>query len=139
MRINTYLYFNGDCEEAFKFYERVLGGKIVAMMTHGGSPAAEHASPDMQDKIMHALLTIGDRDLMGSDLPPEYKEDMKGFSVALHVDDPAEADRLFNDLAEGGKVVMQIEQTFWAVRFGMLVDRFGTPWMVNCAPAEAKG
>jgi PhnB protein len=132
MQLNPYLTFNGQCEAAFKFYERVLGGKIVAMIPHEGSPAAEHVPSEWRNKIMHARLAVGDKVLMGSDAPPGHQEDMKGFSVSLGIDDPKDAERIFHALAENGTVRMPIQETFWAVRFGMLVDRFGTPWMINC-------
>ncbi|HYU35538.1 MAG TPA: VOC family protein [Thermoanaerobaculia bacterium] len=137
MQLNAYLFFNGDCAEAFKFYEQCLGGKIVMMMTHGESPAADHTAPDWQDKIIHARLTVGDAVLMGSDSPPEYQEEAKGYSVSLGTSDPAEAERIFNALAENGTVKMPFQETFWARGFGMLTDRFGIPWMINCEKAQA--
>ena len=133
MQLNPYLTFNGQCEEAFKFYEKALGGKIVGMVRHEGTPAAEHVPPAWRHKIMHAFMTVGGTALMGSDAPPERYSEPKGFSVSLQMDDPAEAERVFKALAEKGTVHMAIQQTFWADRFGMLVDRFGIPWMVNCS------
>lgn len=135
MQLNPYLFFNGQCEAAFRFYERCLGGKIVMMLTHGESPMAEQTPAGWNDKIIHARMVVGDDVLMGSDAPPEHYEEMKGFSVSLIIDDPAEADRVFHALAENGTVRMPIQKTFWAVRFGMLVDQFGTPWMINCEQA----
>jgi len=132
MQLNSYLTFNGQCEAAFKFYEQCLGGKIEAMMPHAGTPAEEHVPVEWRDKIMHARLAVGDGVLMGSDAPPERYEKPRGFSVSLQVKDPAQAERAFHALAEGGAVQMPIQPTFWAARFGMLVDRFGTPWMINC-------
>jgi PhnB protein len=132
MQVNSYLTFDGRCEAAFKFYEKVLGGKIEAMIPHAGTPAEEHVPPEWRSKIMHARLTVGDDVLMGSDAPPGMFEDPKGFSVALQFKDPADAERVYHALADGGTVRMPIQQTFWAARFGMLVDRFGTPWMINC-------
>ena len=132
MQLNPYLTFNGQCEAAFKFYEKVLGGKIEAMMTFGGSPMEDRAPAEWRDKIMHARLTAGVNVLMGSDAPPDRYEPMKGITVSIGVDDPAEAERIFHALAEGATVQMPIQQTFWATRFGMLTDRFGTPWMINC-------
>jgi PhnB protein len=132
MQLNPYLFFKGNCKEAFTFYEKVLGGKISAMMTHGETPAAEHTKPEWQDKIIHARMTFGDQVLMASDAPPEHYRPMQGFSVSLSVEEPAEADRIFKAFSEGGEVTMPIQETFWAHRFGMLVDRFGTPWMINC-------
>jgi PhnB protein len=135
MQLNPYLTFSGQCEAAFKFYERVLGGKIEAMIPHEGTPAAEHVPSEWRNKIMHARLVVGDKVLMGSDAPPVRYEAMKGFSVTLGIDDPADAERIFHALAENGTIRMPIQKTFWAAGFGMLVDQFGTPWMINCEQA----
>ena len=133
MQIAPYLLFNGTCGEAFRFYERVLGGTIDFIQTNGESPMADQTPPEQRDKVIHVHMTVGDRVLMGSDAPPEYFEKPQGFSVSIHVDEPAEAERVFNALSEGGQVTMPLGKTFWAQSFGMLVDRYGTPWMVNCA------
>jgi PhnB protein len=135
MQLNPYLTFDGQCEAAFEFYAQCLGGKIVAMMTHAETPAADQVPLDWRNKIIHARLVVGDKVLMGSDAPPDLYEGAKGISVMLGIDDPAEAERVFWSLAEGGKVGVPIEKTFWALRFGMLVDRFGVPWMINCEQA----
>lgn len=135
MQLNPYLSFNGQCEAAFKFYEQCLGGKIEAMITHGGSPMEGQVPSEWHNKILHASLSVGDSVLMGSDAPPERYEQPTGFSVSLGIDDAADAERIFHALAENGKVTMPIQQTFWADRFGMLVDRYGTPWMINCGKA----
>jgi PhnB protein len=132
MKLSPYLTFNGQCEAAFKFYEKCLGAKIVAMIPHTGTPAAEHVPPEWGDKILHAALMVGDQFLFGSDAPPERYQAPKGISISIQIDDPAEAERIFHALAEGGQVGMPIQQTFWAVRFGMTDDRFGIPWMINC-------
>ena len=132
MQLNPYLSFDGSCEAAFKFYEKALGGKIVAMMPHEGSPMESQVPAEWRKKIMHARLTVGDKVLMGSDCPPDRYEPMKGFSVTLTIDEPAEADRVFQALSPGATVRMPIQETFWAKRFGVLVDQFGTPWMINC-------
>jgi PhnB protein len=137
MKMNPYLYFSGQCEAAFKFYEQVLGGKIEVMLPHTGTPAAEHVPADWGNKIMHAHLNIGGETLMGSDAPPEHYAQPKGFSVSLQINEPAEAERIFHALAVEGKVQMPIQKTFWAARFGMLVDRFGIPWMINCEGTAA--
>jgi PhnB protein len=134
MQVNPYLSFNGQCETAFKFYEQVLGGKIDAMMTFAGSPSEKEVPPEWGQKIMHAHLTLGDWTLMGSDCPPGHYEEPKGFSISLQINDPTEAERVFQTLGAGGTIQMPLEETFWAKRFGMLVDQFGTPWMVNCDP-----
>ncbi len=132
MQINPYLFFDGRCEEAFKFYEACLGGKIEAMITHAGTPAESHVPAEWRDKIMHARLVVEGQALMASDTPPGNQQRPQGFSVSIGLNDPAQAERIFQALAENGKVNMPIQQTFWARRFGMLVDRFGVPWMINC-------
>ena len=132
MQLNPYLTFDGTCESAFKFYEQVLGGRIVAMVTFAQTPMAAQTPPEAQGKIVHARLDFAGQWLMGSDGMPGCYEAMKGFSVTVNVDEPTEADRVFHALAEGGTVRMPIAETFWAKRFGMVTDRFGTPWMVNC-------
>ena len=139
MRWNPYLTFDGTCETAFNFYAKCLGGKIVMLSRFGDLPPdsgmqipAEHGK-----KIMHARLIAGSQVLMGSDHHPGRPyEGVKGCSVAIMADTPDEAERVFNALAEKGMVVMPLTQTFWAVRFGMLVDQFGVPWMVNCEQAR---
>jgi PhnB protein len=132
MHLNPYLMFNGRCEEAFRLYERVTGGRIVAMLPHEGTPAAAHVPPEWQKKIIHARLQIGAEFLMGSDAPPGQYKDSHGYSVTLRVDTPDEAERVFNGLAEGGTTKMPMDKTFFAQKFGMLADRFGIPWMVIC-------
>ena len=137
MQVNAYLNFNGQCAEAFRFYEQVLGGKIEAMMTHGETPMSEHVGPEWRDAIIHARLVVGDQVLLGSDAPPEYFEKPQGFSVSISLPSPDEAQRIFNGLAENGTVTMPFGKTFWSPAFGMTVDRFGIPWMVNCEAAAA--
>ncbi|MGD1069197.1 MAG: VOC family protein [Bryobacteraceae bacterium] len=132
MRLNTHLSFNGKCEAAFRFYEQCLGAKIVTMMTYAGSPMEKHVPPEERDKILHATLTVGETELMGADAPPGRYEKPVGFQVALHFKDPAEAERVFQALAENGTVHMPLQKTFWASRFGMLTDPFDIPWMINC-------
>jgi PhnB protein len=132
MQVGPYLTFDGQCEAAFTCYEECLGGKILMMMTYGDSPMAEQAPPDWRQKILHASLAVGDQVLGGADAPPGRYQKPQGFSVALSLSDAEEADRIFKTLAENGSVQMPLQETFWALRFGMLVDRFGTPWMINC-------
>ncbi|MFZ0425485.1 MAG: VOC family protein [Xanthobacteraceae bacterium] len=133
MQMNPYLGFDGKCEAAFKFYEKVFGGKIVMMMKYGDSPMAGKTPPELKDNVMHARITVADDVvLMGSDAPPQMYEPMKGMSVSVSIDKPDDADRIFAALAENGTVRMPIQETFWAQRFGMLTDQFGTPWMINC-------
>jgi PhnB protein len=132
MLLNPYLAFNGNCETAFKFYEKALGGKILMMLTYAQTPAAGQAPQDWQNKIVHARLEIGDDTLMGGDAPPQQYQQPAGFSVSLGFEKPEEAERVFNALSDGGNVKMPIQETFWALRFGMFIDKFGIPWMVNC-------
>ena len=136
MKINAYLHFDGRCEAAFKFYEQCLGGKIVFKMTYGESPMAGQSPTGWRDKIMHARLLVKDQLLMGADAPPERYNAPRGFSMSLNLNDAAEAERIFNALVEKGTVVMPLQQTFWAERFGMLSDQFGIPWMINCEKAN---
>ena len=135
MQLQPYLTFDRQCRAAFESYQAVLGGQL-SLVTHAESPAAAHAPPGMEDAIMHARLQVGDAVLMGSDAPPEYFTQPGGFSVTIAVDAVAEAERIFAALAEGGTVKMPLQETFWADRFGMFVDRFGTPWMVNCTGSK---
>jgi PhnB protein len=132
MQLNPYLSFDGRCEEAFAFYQRALGGKIIAKMTYGETPMKEQSPPDWHGKIAHMRMTVGDTALMGSDAPPQRYEPPKGITIMLGIDDPAQAESVFKALAESGTVTMPIAETFWARRFGMLTDRFGVPWMINC-------
>jgi PhnB protein len=138
IKLVNYLNFGGNCATAFKYYERVLNGKMLMMMTHGDMPAQDQAQvpPDWKKLIMHARLAIGDQLLMGSDSPPDRFEKPQGMWVALQLDDPKDADRIFAALADNGNIHMPIQQTFWAVRFGMVIDQFGIPWMVNCEPKQ---
>ena len=137
MQVKPYLSFNGDCEAAFTFYQRCLGAKIGGLFRYGGSPMAGQAPPDWSEKIMHGSLTIGGMELMAADVAfPDYYA-LTGFSLSVHTTDPAEAERIFRDLADGGQVSMPLEKTFWAERFGMVADRFGVRWMINCGPDEA--
>lgn len=132
MELNTYLHFKGNCDEAFRFYEQNLGGHIVMRQTYGDSPAGPQSSPAMKDKIIHARIKIGDTILMGSDAPPERFSPPQGFSLSLSAKTPGEADKIFAALSAGGQVHMPIAESFFAHRFGMLIDKFGVPWMVIC-------
>jgi PhnB protein len=138
MHLNPYLYFNGDCEAAFKFYEKCLGAKIEAMLPHTGTPAEGHVPEEWRTKVLHGRLNIDGQILMASDAPPGRYSKPQGFSISLGIKDPAEAERIFRELGENGSVIMPIGETFWATRFGMLVDRFGIPWMINCEKAAEK-
>lgn len=132
MQLNTYLSFNGQCEEALNLYAKCLNGKIAFMMKNGESPMADKMPDELKNRVMHATLHFGDQVIMGADAPPQYYSQPQGFSVSISVKEVAEAERIFNALSAGGTVKMPLEKTFWAERFGMFVDRFGTPWMINC-------
>ena len=136
MQVNPYLSFNGQCEAAFKFYEQCLGGKLGAIFRYAGTPMADSVPPDWQDKVMHGSLTVGELVLMGGDVAPKGYEEPKGFSLSIQITSAAEAERIFDELSRDGTVVMPLEKTFWAARFGMLVDRFGIPWLINCAESQ---
>jgi len=136
MQMNPYLSFKGDCEAAFKFYERCLGGQLGAIFRYAGTPLANQVPADWSDKVMHGSVTVGDQVLMGGDVAPDRYEEPKGFSMSLHIKRTADAERVFHELAKGGRVVMPLEKTFWAALFGMLVDRFGIPWLINCEGSD---
>lgn len=136
MKLNPYLGFDGNCAEAFRFYQELLGGELK-VLTHAGSPMADEVPPEWADRVMHSCLTAGDVVLMGGDTPPGSYAAPSGFCVSLHLPDAAEGERIFNALATEGNVTMPFEKTFWAERFGMVTDRFGTPWIVNCDPSAA--
>src|SRR4030095_10727774 len=135
MQMNPYLSFKGDCEAAFRFYERALGAEAGSIFRYGGSPMASDVPGDWSDKVMHASLTLGGQVLMGGDVAPNQYEAPKGFSLSLQLT-VTEAERIFPQLAEGGRVVVPLAKTFWAERFGMVVDRFRIPWLINCEGAD---
>jgi PhnB protein len=137
MQIDPHLGFSGNCEEAFNFYEKTFGGKIEFKMTYGESPMAAQTDPELRNKIMHMSMRIGDRILMGADAPPQHQSKPQGFCVCVATKDAAEAEKVFNALGEGGQVTMPLAETFWSPRFGMLIDRFGIPWMVNTNTQQA--
>jgi PhnB protein len=132
MQLNPHLSFNGECEAAFRFYASCLGGHITLMLTYGDSPLAGQTPHELHNKILHAELAFSGQRLTGADVPPESYQVPQGFSVSLQIENAGEADRIFEALADRGAVQFPIQETFWALRFGMMVDRFGTPWMINC-------
>lgn len=135
MHLNTYLTFNGDCRDAFAFYQRCLGGEIVAMQPYSEAPDSEEIPSESRDRIMHARLVVDGQVLMGSDTTPQCPlayEGIKGAQLTINVKTPEEAEKIFHALADNGTVQMPLEETFWAVRFGMLIDKFGVPWLINC-------
>lgn len=136
MRVQAHLNFNGNCAEAFKFYEKALNGKITFTMTFAETPMAGQVPPDWKNKIIHTTLAVGDQAISGADAHPPHFKTPQGFSVAIDIQDPNEADRIFAALSQGAKIQMPIQETFWAKRFGALTDQFGIPWMVNCGKAD---
>jgi PhnB protein len=138
MQIAPYLFFTGNCAEAFKAYQTILGGTLEPIMRYSDMPACDGPAPSNPDLVMHACLKFGDQMLMASDVPPEQSEGpMQSVSVSVNVKQPAEAERIFAALSEGARIKMPMSETFWAPRFGMLQDRFGTHWMIGCEAAEA--
>jgi len=130
--LDSYLIFNGNCAEAMRFYESTLGGKIEVSMTYGQGPEPEKCPAAQKDKIMHVTMVIDGRRLMASDAPAsDPGKGMSGFALSLNYPTPDEARRTFDALSEGGTTVMPFGKTFWAEGFGMVTDRFGTPWMVG--------
>jgi PhnB protein len=133
MAIVPYLHFNGTCAEALHFYEQALGATTTFKMTFGESPMAAQMPPGSGSRIMHATLDIDGQPLMASDTHPEMGyAGMHGFAVSLSYDSTHQARKVFDALAEGGAVRLPLQKTFWSAAFGMLTDRFGTPWMINC-------
>jgi PhnB protein len=132
MQLNPYLNFNGQCEEALTFYAKVLGGEVIMILKGKDTPMADKM-PAFREMVMHGRIKVGDTLLMGSDTPPEHRNQPAGFSVSLGFTDVAEAERIYNALSEGAqKITMPFQETFWAQGFGTFVDKYGTPWMVNC-------
>jgi PhnB protein len=132
MQLTTHVSFQGQCEAAFKFYETCLGAKVNFLMTWGESPMADQAPRGWEKKVLHANLVVGGVSLSGDDAIPGNEGAPQGFALTINTTDAAEAERLFHALAENGKVTMPLAETFWAVRFGVLTDQFGIPWMINC-------
>ena len=130
MKVRTYLNYGGNCEQAFRFYEKHLGGKITMMMTHGEMPAPNNVPPNWRKAILYACMTIGDTELMANDVPPERFQPMRSAYLSLGLDSIQEAERIHALLADGGEIFMPMQETFFAHRFSMLRDKFGTCWMI---------
>ena len=130
MKLNPYLNYGGNCKEAFEFYAKNMGGKINAMLTFADQPNPENAPPDWKNKIMYASMSIGETEIMGSDAPVDRFQPMRSVYLALRVDNTPEAERLYKLLTDGGEIFMPMEETFFAHRFAMLRDKFGTSWMI---------
>lgn len=136
-RLNPYLNFEGQCREAFEFYARCLNAEIVFSLTMGESPMADEVPKETHHRICHICLQGEGMLLMGSDCPPEYYEKPQGIVLNVAVDSVERAEELFAALGEGGQVRMPLEETFWAERFGLLVDKFGVSWMINYDGSKA--
>jgi PhnB protein len=130
MKLHTYINYGGNCAEAFRFYERHLGGKITMMMTHGQQPDPTKVSPEWKDAILHARLDIGETTLLGADIPPETFQPMRSVYLSLIASSIEEAERIYALLSDAGQIFMPIAETFFAFRFAMLRDKFGTSWMI---------
>ena len=137
MQLNPYLFFDGDCEAAFELYAKTLGGEIEMLMRYGDAPGGD-GNPALRNNIIHACLKFGEQRLMGSDAcPPQHPYTrVEGFSVCINADSADEARRIFDTLADGGSVQVPLDKTFFSEAWGMLVDRYGTPWMINCPSAQ---
>ncbi len=133
MQVHAFLSFPGTCEEAFTHYKTVLKGEITMMMKHEEAPEGEAPEAvDWRGKIMYAGLKVDDTMLMGADSQPDHYQAPAGMNVSLAFKRPARAESVFNALAEGGNITMPLQKTFWAQKFGMVTDKFGIPWMINC-------
>lgn len=130
MKMHTYLNYGGNCAEAFRFYEKHLGGKITMMVTHGEQPGLNSVPPELKNTILHARIDLGDAMLMGSDMPPGRYQPMRSAYLSLNVESNDEAERIHGVLADGGEIFMPMQETFFAHRFSMLRDKFGTSWMI---------
>lgn len=130
MKLYTYLNYGGNCEQAFRFYEQYLGGKITMMVTHGQQPNANDVPADWKNAILHARMNIGETELMGADIPPERFQPMRSAYLSLVAGSTEEAERIYAVLSDGGELFMPMQETFFAFRFAMLRDRFGTSWMI---------
>ncbi len=136
MRVSPHLVFNGNCEEALKFYERALGGKITFATTYGDSPMMEKVPKEYAKKFIHASFEVNNQTILAADAFPNYYKKPEGFSITLDFKSTGEAEKVFVALSEKGEIQMPIQETFWATRFGMVTDQFGTPWMINCGKAK---
>jgi PhnB protein len=136
--VNPYLSFNGDCEQAFDLYKSVFGGEYQGLMRWGDNPDCGEMPADQKNQVMHVALPIGDTVLMGSDSPMGPAERGSAYTVAVGSKDIGETEKIFNGLADGGQVTMPLQKTFWGATFGMLTDKFGVAWMINCEDGGGK-
>jgi PhnB protein len=130
MQLHTYLNYGGNCEQAFRFYEQHLGGTVTMMMKHGEQPNATNVAPEWKNAVLHARMTIGGTELLGADVPPDRFQPMRSAYLSLTVESIGDAERIYALLTDGGQIFMPMEETFFASRFAMLRDRFGTSWMI---------
>jgi PhnB protein len=135
VRISPHLCFDGQCEAAFRAYRQILGGAIVTMLKYGESPMATRVEPQWHDRIVHATLQFGELELTGVDVFPQDYRRPQGFFVTLTISELVEAQQIFLSLSEGGEIRLPFQTTFWSAGFGVLIDRFGVPWEINCAQA----
>ena len=137
MKLYTYLNYGGNCRQAFEFYAANLGGKITMLTTHGEQPESTNVPPEWKNAVLHARIEIGGTTVLGADIPPERFQPMRSAYLSLLVDSDDEAERIYDLLAEDGQIFMPMEETFFARRFAMLRDRFGTSWMLLHERASA--
>ena len=130
MKLNTDLNYGGNCRQAFEFYAKHLGGQITMMMTHEQQPGTNAVAPEWKDAILYSRMTIGETELMASDVPPGQFQPMRSAYLSLRLNSIEEAERVYALLSDGGDIFMPIEETFFAHRFAMLRDKFGTSWMI---------
>jgi PhnB protein len=130
MKLYTYLNYGGNCRQAFQFYEQHLGGKITMMVTHSQQPNASNVPSEWKDAILHARINLGETELLGADIPPDRFQPIRSAYLTLIVDTTAEAERIYALLSDAGQIFMPMEETFFAFRFAMLRDKFGTSWMI---------
>jgi PhnB protein len=130
MKLYTYLNYGGNCEQAFRFYAEHLGGQITMMVTHGQQPNPDNVPPGWKNAILHARMNLGETELMGADVPPERFQPMRSAYLSLVAGSIDEAERIYTVLSEGGEIFMPMQETFFAFRFAMLRDKFGTSWMI---------
>jgi PhnB protein len=136
MQLRAHLTFPGTCEDAFGVYMRVLGGTNLAVVRYGDTPAATDVPDHFRDKLVHATLTVGQYQLLGADIDPDQYQQPPGFYVLFSAATAADAERIFAQLADGGDVKMPLQATFWSPAFGVVIDRFGTPWEITIAETQ---
>lgn len=130
MKMNTYVNFAGTCAEAFRYYEKHLGAKVGMVMTHGQAPGANAVRPEWKDAVLHGRISFGETELMAADIP--NAEPMRSAYLTLRVDSDEDAQRVFSALGDAGQILMPMQETFFASRFGQVRDRFGVNWMILC-------